>query len=212
MLNQIIKNICWLFLISLTACSPKTKIIEVQNEAGVIIERYVQNTTTNQKEGKSELFDDNGELLETAFYKNGQLDGKRTLYHINGEIQAIEPYENGVFKGDFQTFYENKQLELTGKYVNGTMNGEWKRYYDSGELMEVVTFVNNEENGPFVEYYRNGKMKATGTYLEGDNEHGELQLFDEYGELTKKMNCNRGACRTTWTKKEEKSVLLKKKD
>jgi len=196
------KNIIWLFVlgIHLTACSSKNKTIEVKNDAGVVIERYVQDITTNQKEGKSELFDDNGQLLETAFYKNGQLDGERILYHANGTIQAIEPYQNGVFKGDFQAFYENKQIELTGKYVNGTMNGEWKRYYDSGELMEIVTFVENEENGPFVEYYKNGKTKATGAYLGGDNEHGELQLFDENGELTKKMNCNRGVCQTSWTK------------
>ena len=196
------KNIIWLFLISigLTACSSKTKTIEVQNDAGIVIERYVQNIATTKKEGKSELFDDNGQLLETAFYKNGQLEGERILYHANGAIQAIEPYENGVFKGDFQAFYENKQLELTGKYENGMMNGEWKRYYDSGELMEIVTFVENEENGPFIEYYKNGKTKAAGTYLEGDNEHGELQLFDEHGELTKKMICNKGVCQTSWTK------------
>ncbi len=196
------KNITWLFItsISFITCSSKTKTIEVQNDAGLVIERYVQNIATTEKEGKSELFDDNGQLLETAFYKNGQLDGERILYHTSGEIQAIEPYVNGVFTGVFQAFYENKQLELTGKYVNGMMSGEWKRYYDSGELMEIVTFVENEENGPFVEYYKNGKTKTTGAYLEGDNEHGELQLFDEYGELTKKMICNKGTCRTSWTK------------
>ena len=198
------KNIIYFFVLGiiLTACSSKTKTIEVQNEAGVIIERYVQNVATTQKEGKSELFDDNGQLLETAFYENGQLQGERTLYHENGAIQAIEFYENDIFTGNFQAFYENKQLELTGKYINGQMDGEWKRYYDSGELMEIVTFVENEENGPFIEYYKNGKTKAAGNYLAGDNEHGELKLFDENGELIKKMNCNKGLCQTSWTKEE----------
>ena len=203
------KNTIWLFIfgIYLTACSSKTKMVEVQNEAGTVIERYIKNTATNQKEGKSELFDENGELLETAFYRNGQLHGERTLYHVNGTIQAIEPYENGIFKGIFKAFYENEQLELTGKYVDGTMNGEWKRYYDSGELMEIVTFVENEENGPFIEYYKNGKPKATGAYLGGDNEHGELKLFDENGELTKKMNCNKGVCQTSWSKEEKEQRI-----
>jgi len=80
---------------------------------------------------------------------------------------------------------------------------KWKRYYDSGELMEIVNFVENEENGPFVEYYKNGNKKATGNYLDGDNEHGELELFDEQGELIKKMNCNKGICRTSWTKEAD---------
>ena len=60
--------------------------------------------------------------------------------------------------------------------------------------------ANKMTKGLSIGIYKNGKTKATGTYLEGDNEHGELKLFDENGELTKKMNCNRGACRTTWTK------------
>ncbi|MEM1122384.1 MAG: hypothetical protein AAGJ18_18195, partial [Bacteroidota bacterium] len=191
----------------LLACSSNIKTIEVQNDAGVIIERYEQNVKTEQKEGKSEFFTDEGELLETAFYENGELNGKRILYHENGEIQAIEQYVNGEFSDIYQAFYENKQLELEGKYINGQMEGEWKRYYDSGELMEVVTFAANEENGPFVEYYKNGKMKAAGAYLDGDNEHGELKLFDENGELTKKMNCEKGICRTIWTKEEgEKKI------
>jgi len=183
------KNIIWLFLLGLLACSSNIKTVEVQNDNGVVIERYEQNIKTAQKDGKSDFFSDDGALLETAFYKNGVLNGKRVLYHENGEIQAIEQYTNGTFTNIYQAFYENNQLEL------------------GGELMEIVTFVENEENGPFVEYYKNGKTKAAGAYLDGDNEHGELKLFDENGELTKKMNCEKGICRTSWTKEEEEKKI-----
>ena len=194
------KNVVYLFIcLGMIACSSKTKTIEVQNEEGVVIERYIQNQETTEKDGKSELFSNSGQLLEVAFYKNGELHGKRELFHENGKVQAVEQYENGAFKGIYQAFYDNGQLEVEGKYVNGMMDGEWKRYYDGGELMEIVTFVENEENGPFLEYYRNGKDKAKGAYLDGDNEHGELQLFDENGTLIKKMNCEKGICRTSWT-------------
>ncbi len=196
------KNLIWLFLLGIFACSPKTKMVEVKDDAGNVIERYMTDVEKEVKEGKSEIFSSTGQLLETAFYKNGQLHGQRVLFHENGTTQAIEQYENGQFAATFKAFYDNEQLELEGKYVSGKMDGEWKRYYDSGELMEIVTFVENEENGPFVEYYRNGNKKATGTYLAGDNEHGELQLFDEQGGLIKKMNCNKGICRTSWTKEE----------
>jgi len=175
------KNIIWLFLLGLLACSSNIKTVEVQNDNGVVIERYEQNIKTAQKDGKSDFFSDDGALLETAFYKNGVLNGKRVLYHENGEIQAIEQYTNGTFTNIYQAFYENNQLELEGKYIDGKMDGEWKRYYDSGELMEIVTY--------------------------GDNEHGELKLFDENGELTKKMNCEKGICRTSWTKEEEEKKI-----
>ena len=46
--------------------------------------------------------------------------------------------------------------------------------------------------------------KAEGTYIDGDNEQGELKLYDEQGELEKIMQCERGICHTTW--KKEMSV------
>ena len=202
------KNIFYFILLTiLIACSPKNKVTEVKNEDGAVIHRFSENVETGQKEGKSETFSNGGLLLETSSYKNGQLHGERTLYHENGEIQAIEQYENGAFKGRYQAFYENKQLELEGKYIDGKMDGAWKRYYDSGELMEIVNFVANEENGPFVEYYKNGQKKTEGSYLNGDNEHGELLMYTQNGELEKKMNCEKGICRTSWTKEQNEKRI-----
>jgi antitoxin component YwqK of YwqJK toxin-antitoxin module len=192
-----------IFLLILVACNSKTKVIEIRNDEGQVIEKYEENIKTKKKDGFSELYNPDGSLLEKASYKDGQLDGIRTLFYSNGKTEALENYENGVFKGNYQAFYQNGQLELEGKYTNGMMNGEWKRFYDSGELMELVNFVENEENGPFIEYYKNGKLKAEGAYLDGDNEHGELKLYNEKGDLIKKMNCNKGICRTSWTKETE---------
>ncbi len=201
------KKLVWLFLLGIFACSPKTKMVEVKDDVGNVIEKYTVEIEKDVKEGKSEVFSSTGQLLEKAFYKNGQLHGQRELFHENGSTQALEQYENGQFTDEYKAFYDNEQLELEGKYVSGKMDGEWKRYYDSGELMEIVTFVENEENGPFVEYYKNGKKKAAGTYLDGDNEHGALEMFDEQGELIKKMNCNKGICRTSWKKEvDEKKI------
>lgn len=64
--------------------------------------------------------------------------------------------------------------------------------------MEEVMFADNEENGPFTEYHKNGSLKAEGNYLNGDNEHGLLKLYNEEGELVRKMQCDSGICQTTW--------------
>ncbi|MEM6320585.1 MAG: toxin-antitoxin system YwqK family antitoxin [Bacteroidota bacterium] len=197
------KKVFWIFIVGCIACSSRTKLVEVKNDDGQLIERYLQNKETKEREGKSESFDSQGRLLEVAFYKNGELNGERKLYHENGEVQAIEPYKDGQFEGIYQAFYENGQLELEGNYEQSQMTGQWKRYYPTGELMEIVTFVESEENGPFIEYYKNGQLKAKGTYLDGDNEHGELQLFDENGELAKKMDCQKGVCKTVWTSEQK---------
>ena len=56
-----------------------------------------------------------------------------------------------------------------------------------------------------MEYFRNGNLKAEGSYLDGDNEHGLLKLYDETGRLIRKMECEQGVCRTFWRAGEPES-------
>ena len=126
------------------------------------------------------------------------------MYHANGDTLLVETYANGAFEGAYRQYYENGILQLQGQFVNNMATGEWRQYYDSGELMEIVTFAENAENGPFSEYFPNGNLKAEGAYLNGDNEHGELKLYNEQGVLVRKMDCDEGVCRTVWS--AEKTV------
>ena len=179
-------------------CKPTIESVEVTDEAGNITEKYERRVADNMRHGLYQLFDENGKIVEMAIYQNDTLNGKRTMFFENGKPQYVENYINGKFEDDYSSFFENGQLKLNGKYTNGAMNGEWKGYHDNGQLKEIVQFVENEENGPFIEYHPNGKLAAEGSYLNGDNEHGELKLYDENGALIKKMNCDKGICRTTW--------------
>ena len=66
-----------------------------------------------------------------------------------------------------------------------------------------MTFLDNLENGPFVEYYENGNVQWSGTFLNGDNEVGELLHYSEDGVLIKKMWCDSAAiCQTIWTREK----------
>ena len=139
-----------------------------------------------------------GTVIEEAQFVKDTLNGKRILYYENGKPHIVENYSMGNFSGLYQAYYESGALEISGEYSKGAMNGEWIRNYENGQQMERVLFKNNQENGPFTEWHKNGKLKAKGQYLDGDKEHGELLLYDISGELEKKMNCDRGICRTTW--------------
>ena len=191
-----------------TACS-SVETIEIKDPSGVLTERFTQNKKTKEKEGKRIQYFKNGTVMEEALYQKDVLHGERKIYYENGQVQILEQYKEGNFEGLYQAYYDNGQLELEGSYSNGAMNGLWNRFYETGGPMEVVTFENNEENGPFTEYHINGQLKAKGAYLDGDNEHGPLELFNEVGELIKKMDCDKGRCRTTWVKEPvegEKSI------
>ena len=196
------KNL-WLFasLLMFTACTQLLKI-EQKDEEGNVFERYSVHKETNQKEGLYERFYADGTVEEEATYIHDTLDGPRKLFHPNGQLAIIENYSMGQFVGAYESFYEDGAPEITGQYLENVMDGVWKNFYPDGQVAAVTTFADNQENGPFEEYYRNGKMAAKGTYLEGEFEQGVLELFAEDGSLQKKMECQRGICRTVWTAEE----------
>ncbi|MDX1665636.1 MAG: toxin-antitoxin system YwqK family antitoxin [Saprospiraceae bacterium] len=194
----------WLTLL-LQGCAehtPSTEQVTYTDRYGYV-ERYHRRVSDYAKEGKYERFTPEGHRIEEANYRNDTLHGPRVLYYESGDSQIVEYYHMGEFEGPYKTFYPKGQVNLTGQYRDNAMSGEWKRYYRGGELMEVVTFEKNMENGPFREYYENGNLKAEGRYLEGDNEHGMLKLYDEEGALVRKMNCDKGICRTLWLAENE---------
>lgn len=153
-------------------------------------------------EGRYQKFNQEGKRVEEAYYMRDTLNGPRVLYYPQGDTLSVEMYRMGRFEGAYRAYYENGQLQLSGMYVNNEMSGAWRKYYDTGELMEVVTMKANLENGPFVEYFRNGKLKAEGSYLDGPYEHELLKLYNEEGELVRKMNCDKGVCHTIWKREE----------
>ncbi len=182
-----------------TACSNGLETVETKDDYGYPI-KYTRSKKDYAKEGLYVKKYPNGTKYEEAMYKNDTLHGERKLYFESGKVQIIENYKNGVFDGLFQQFYESGQLQLEGPYVNNIAGGDWKKYYKSGQLKEVVAMKDNTENGPFFEYHENGNKKTEGHYLDGDNEDGLLQMYNEAGELIKKMDCEKGICRTTWEK------------
>lgn len=188
-----------IFLFSFSACKKSTQTIEIKNENGIVIERFEQNVETKQKDGRYQKFSAEGILTDESNFANGQLEGIRTLFYENGKPEYIERYRNGQLEGTYKGFHEDGSPKVEGEYVKNKMQGPWKSYYKGGTLKEIVQFQDNEEEGPFEEFFPNGNRKALGQYLGGDNEHGLLQLFNEEGTLIKKMDCQKGLCRTTWT-------------
>lgn len=183
----------------MVSCADQLETVEDRNEQQNMVEIYSVKNGSDTRHGEYKRTTLDGELLETVTYEDGQRQGEQRIYE-NGELYSIAQFKDDLHHGLYQTFYRGGQINVEGEYVNGVMSGKWKRYYTDGQIMEVVSFKDNEENGPFVEFYPNGNVKAEGEYLDGDNEHGELMLYDINGIMIKKMMCDRGICRTTWVK------------
>lgn len=181
--------------LTMASCGPNIETVEVKNEHDQT-ERYQRRTKDFAKEGLCQRFHPTGHLLEEAHYANDTLHGVRKMFFPNGKTQLEESYRHGVLHGPVVLFYDNGQKQLEQEYVEGVLQGLSTKWYKSGMLMEKVTLRDNEENGPFTEWYENGRLKAEGFYLEGDNEHDTLKLYDTLGQLERRMLCQRGACRT----------------
>ena len=191
-----------LCLLSLVACDNR-ELITVKSESGDVVLQYQVKKNTDIKDGFEDKFDQDGNIEIRSSYKEGKLDGARVFFFPKGDTMILENYANDRFHGEYLTYFEKRGLRQKGNYLDGEMVGEWLRYYENGQLSETVMFSNNAENGEFQEYYKNGKIKAKGNYKDGDNEHGPLILYDENGEIERKMDCVMGNCSTTWRKEKD---------
>lgn len=205
------KNLLFITITLVTiACNTSTtEVIKVHNVKGILIEEYQIDKNTGKKTGWYKRYDAKGNLLEHANYLNDTLNGSRNLYFANGTPRTEETYENGLILGQFKEYYKSGQLLQEGTYKkidNRTaFDGLLITYHENGAVKEKVTMKGGEEDGPFEEYHENGNIAAKGFYISDGfeaKEHGELELYDEHGELVRKMNCKVGACITTWVKEE----------
>jgi len=186
-----------MFLV-LSACGGKT--IEEHDDHGNLLVSYAVKEDSI-KHGKYIAYHEDGSVFEESTYVDGHVHGVRMMYYEGDKkIKTLENYDNGEMKGLFEEYHLNGQVSFSGMFVEGSMEGVFKKYSESGQLIEEVTFADSEENGPFKEYHLNGQLAAEGAYKHGDNEDGQLKLYDEDGELIKEMLCDVGVCRTTWEK------------
>ena len=207
-------TLCLLTILISIACSEGITEVLIHDDTGNVVEKYHITLSDSVRQGATLEYYDTGETYAKSSYETGKIHGLRTIYYKNGQVQIEENYINGEFQGEYNAYYKNGQLDLTGMYENGTMEGKWKRHYKSGAVMEIVEFVNNEENGPFIEYHENGNLKAEGVYVYANDEareHGLLKMYNEKGEIIKKMDCKKGHCRTIWTL-EDGEITIEEND
>jgi antitoxin component YwqK of YwqJK toxin-antitoxin module len=192
------KILCLLLLL-IAACTrsaaPELDSREQLDEYGYRLQ-YSTRKGTDIREGQWKRLNADNVIIEEATYRNDTLQGQRVLYYDTGDTLLVEHYEQGLFEGPYRAYHENGLPKTIGQYRRNEISGQWLSYYPDGTLREEVTFDRNTENGPFTEYHPNGRLKAQGHYRDGDNEHGELKLYDEEGQLIRTMVCDMGRCKT----------------
>ncbi len=100
----------------------------------------------------------------------GKRDGNWTLFYDNGSILATGIYLNGNKHGNWQFLYKSGKLEQKGNFKNGKPNGKWLWYYPNGNLLREENYLDGKREGKFIEYDITGEIITNGEYFDGDKQ------------------------------------------
>lgn len=108
--------------------------------------------------GKWVLFNSNGAISSLgSFNEKGEKDGIWTWYNKNGDISETASYKNGKPDGEYFYYFENGKVKTHGFYTEGKLNGLFEKFSEKGALLEKYTNVDGNIDGDYLSYYSLGK-------------------------------------------------------
>lgn len=149
-------------------------------------------------------YDKSGNLIAELNCKNGIEDGKEIQYFSTGEIKMQCNWVNGKVEGKVKGYYKSGCLLEEFNYKNNLKNGSFKKYYDLDGFYEIKKHVKKgfiiDKKGKKVNLKTNikgleklygpepkGKLQVKG-YYKNSKLNGESLIYDEDGDLSKKVN------------------------
>ncbi|MDT8415704.1 MAG: tetratricopeptide repeat protein [Flavobacteriaceae bacterium] len=131
---------------------------------------------------KSEYFNPDGSLLQTADFTKFADREKVILYHPNGNISHEVGYVYGLKNGDYKEYYFDGKPFVEFYNLNGKIDGPYKQYFQNGQLSLEATYINGLVHGTTTSYYENGQLEYEKQYVL-DEEFGKRKDFYEDGTL-----------------------------
>lgn len=147
----------------------------------------------NIPDGEVKEFNESGQVVLEAVYRDNKLNGEMVRYADTGEILSREMYEDGVLHGDAH-YYQYKNAGKAWSdcmYQHALLHGTRSVYYPSGVLKAEENFRHGKLRGERVTYYPNGNLESKENYLDGKLT-GERTLYFPEGGLWYRENYKAG--------------------
>ena len=170
----------------------------------------------NQKHGKGQEYDIDGNLLFEGEYENDLKIVGKEYYTMNKKLKYEGNYRNGKWyngklfnlvnnyiygiksgNGIIKEFHENGCLAYDGEIKDGKKEGNGKIYDDTGSLIYDGIVINGFKNGKGKEYDKNRNLIFEGIFENGKRK--KIDLINKYNEL--------GELIYTKNETEEKNIL-----
>ncbi len=120
--------------------------------------KTIENFVNGRVEGLSLELDKRGQVIQKAFYNDGEFDGANTTYKF-GRPQETIPYHMG---------------QVDGKVI---------RYYNNGRVMEEIEFKGGMQHGFYNHYNADQKLDMQYEYKNGEKISGGMVDPNRYDSL-----------------------------
>ena len=155
-------------------------IIDLMGDLSISLEK----TFANIEAYKSDIYDENDELIFSATYKNKKIEAES---EVDGTFMKMTyVFENNNFNKGTVNLYIDHKLFATVKVKDSLQDGEMKMFYPNGKVMGTSTFKNGKLNGISKVFYENGKTMIKMNFKDDELE-GESILYDEDGKILDKQ-------------------------
>ena len=105
---------------------------------------------------------ENNDIVEISFYKDGVSDGVSYTYYLNGDLKSVSTYRKGMIEGPQVLYRPNGKMESEQVFENNCLVSE--KYYDKNGKITKEYHFNKLRNGIFKKYYKDTeKMSSTST-------------------------------------------------
>ncbi|MEA3490693.1 MAG: toxin-antitoxin system YwqK family antitoxin [Campylobacterota bacterium] len=116
------------------------------------------------RHGDKNMYREDGMLMQSTPYKNGNIDGKVKSYYKSGELKSETSWVEGQPEGMMIYYYKDGTVQSESPYVQGSIEGIVKTYYPTGELQSEVPYVHTKPKGMGKEYHKDGTVKLEKTF------------------------------------------------
>ena len=155
-------------------------IIDLMGDLSISLEKTFANVETY----KSDIYDENDELIFSATYKNRKLEAES---EVDGTFMKMTyMFEDNNFNKGTVNLYIDHKLFATVKVKDSLQDGEMKMFYPDGKVMGTSIFKNGKLNGVSKMYYENGKIMMKMNF-KNDELEGEAIIYDEDGKILDKQ-------------------------
>ena len=155
-------------------------IIDLMGDLSISLEKTFANVETY----KSDIYDENDELIFSATYKNRKLEAES---EVDGTFMKMTyMFEDNNFNKGTVNLYIDHKLFATVKVKDSLQDGEMKIFYPNGKVMGTSIFKNGKLNGVSKTFYENGKIMMKMNF-KNDELEGEAIIYDEDGKILDKQ-------------------------